>query len=331
MQKKCKQFTQLSQEERVEIYSFLREWFSYREIGDRLSRHHTTIMREVLRNWVDIWWWNIVYKPIQANKKQVFRRNCANKKHIKLNRNISLRTKIYQLLSDKAKDWWPDEILWRLKKEWWSVVSTPTLYRYIHSHWPTRTRLLHHKDRWYRKRYIQETRWRFSDVASIEERDPIVMMRNTLYHWEWDTIVSCNHKGWAVTLVERKARYTRIKKVIDTKAERIYGVMLYLLYNEKIETLTMDNGKEFAKLSQLQRKLNIKCYRAHPYSSYERWTNERTNWLIRRYLPKGCNIDEYSDQEIQIIEDRLNHKPRKILDYCTPYEVYHTTDLSYTK
>lgn len=330
VQKQCKEFNQLSQEERVEIYTFLREWLSYRDIAKRLHRHHTTISREIKRNSIDVWWWKIVYKPIQAEKKRIKRREKANMWHIKLNKNIALRTKIYQLLSDKEKDRWPDEILWRLKKEWREIVSTPTLYRYIHSHWPTRTRLLLHKERWYAKRYSKEKRWTLNDwIPNIDQRDKIIETRETLYHWEWDTIVWKDHKSWAVTLVERKSRYLRIMKTRNFTSDTIYGIMLYLLYNEKINTLTTDNGKEFARLVDLQKKLNIQCYRAHPYASYERWTNEITNGLIRRYIPKGCDIHKYTNEEIQIIEHRINHKPRKILDYRTPYEVYNNINLSY--
>lgn len=329
-QSKIKHYNHLSQEERIEISFGLREWLSFRDIAKRLWRHHTTISREIQTNGIDYWRWNVAYKPLNAQKKKIVRRETANKLHVKLSRNQSLRTKIYQLLCDKWKDRSPNEILWRLKLEWWEVVSTPTLYRYIHNRWPTRTRLLLHKDRWYRKRYTKEKRWTFNDgVPRIDERDKIVDSRTTLYHWEWDTIVSKNHKGWAVTLVERASRYLRIHRTSSFNSKTVYWVILYMLYKEKILTLTVDNGKEFAKLKTIQEKLKIKCYRAHPYSSYERWTNERTNWLVRKYLPKGCDISLYSNEEIQIMENLLNHKPRKCLDYRTPYEVYYNTKLSY--
>lgn len=326
-QKQRKGFAQLSQEERIEIYSFLREWLSFREIGERLKRHHTTISREIHRNSRDYWWENVIYKPLEAEKKRLARKYKANQKLIKLNKNIALRTKIYQLLSSN-KDRWPDEILWRLKREWWEVVSTPTLYRYIHEHW--RWLLLLHKERGYHKRYNKEKRGKFNDwIAVIHEREAEILTRQSWYHREWDTIVSKDHKWWAVTLVERRSRYTCMRKIDTFESSTVYTVMHYLLYPEKKDTLTMDNGKEFAKLALLQKKLQIKCYRTHTYASYERWTNERTNGLIRRYIPKGCDISQYSHEQIESIVHLLNHKPRKILDYRTPYEVYHNSNLSY--
>lgn len=321
-------FSQLSQEERVEIYTFLREGVSLREISRRLQRHHTTISREVSRNSKDFGRGKTLYKPLQAQERYLLRKRKANLWHIKLRKDHRLRTKIYQLLNDTALWWWPDEILWRLQQEWRNVVSTPTLYRYIHTHW--RGILLLHKEKGYRKRYSKETRGRIDDgIACISERDPQIGLRKTLGDREADTVLSRDRSSWLVTLVERKSRYLLIGRVKMHESKHVCWLLHRLLAGEQVSTLTTDNGKEFARLGGVQSKLGIICYRTHPYASYEKWTNERTNGLIRRYLPKGCDMSKYSEKEIENIRDRLNHKPRKILGYRTPYEVYHNSYLSY--
>lgn len=316
-------FRQLSQEERVEMYSLREQKYSFREIARRLQRHHTTISREFSRNSS-----KALYQPLQAHHRHLLRKRKANQGHIKLRRDTSLRSKIFSLLIDTALGWWPDEILWRLRIQGRDVVSTPTLYRYIHS--SGRSKLLRHGKCWYRTRYKRENRWKmlFDGVASIEQRDKQIERRDRIGDREWDTVLSSNRSSWLVTLVERKSRYLLMRRVSTHQSKEVCNMICELLATEQVSTLTTDHGKEFSGLRGVENMLGIVCYRAHPYASYERWTNERTNGLIRRYLPKGCDMSKYSEKEIEDIRDRLNRKPRKILGYRTPYEVYHNIHLS---
>ncbi len=329
MQKQNNQNNQLNQEHRVEIYKLLWQNKSAREIWKILWFHHTTIYREINRNSIDYWRWRTKYKPLVAEKKRVERRFNANQNHIKLRKNTSLRTKIYHILSDTSKDRWPDEILGRLKLEWRAVVSTSTLYKYIRAY-TDRRRYLRHKKKWYKKNKRKKTEtilW----VNKIDKRPGIINNRERIWDFEIDTVVSCRGwKWWLFTATDRKSKYEIIKKVWNLKSKTLLITMLACLKWESVYSLTSDNWSEFAKLSELQELLKITCYTAHPYSSFERWTNEKHNWFIRRYIPKGSDISKYTDKEIQIIQNKLNHKPRKILDYLTPYEVYHNTKLNYT-
>ena len=95
-----------------------------------------------------------------------------------------------------------------------------------------------------------------------------------------------------------------------------------------VKSLTIDNWTEFSKIRRFRKKW-IKIYRCHAYSSYEKWTNERHNWMIRWRIPKGYDISLIDEESIAEIEKTLNHKPRKILWYRTPYEVYHNLELKY--
>lgn len=331
MQTQKNRYKHISQEERVEIYKFFSMGKSQREISRLLWRSHSTIGREIRRNSADKWWGKIVYKPLKAQKKYEWRRYEANKKHTILLRDHDQREKIKKLLLKYWDSRWPDEILWRLNREWFKPVSTPTLYRFIRRYWKAWEKKLRFKTKGYKHRgKIDRRGQRLANIPLITERPKIVETRERVWDWEWDTIVSNRSvKWWAVTLVDRKSRYLLLQKVKDFQKDTIATTMIYLLHNEKKHTITIDNWVEFSWFLTVLTKLAIDWYLAHPYASYERWTNEKHNDLIRRYIPKWIDINQYSDTELRTIKDKLNHKPRKILNYKTPYEVYHDKNLTY--
>lgn len=327
-QYKSNVYKHLNQEQRVEIYAFLREWLSYREIWKRLEVSHTTISREVKRNSTDKWWWIYVYKPIEAEKIYKNRRDKANFEHIKLWRDHKLRSKIEDILMSE-KNRWPDEILWRLKLEWFKVISISTLYRFIREYKPTLQRCLRYKYKWYRTNKKWNKRKKlYQDVPNIRERPEIINERWRLWDFEWDTVVSGHkHKWWLASLADRMSRYYLIKKVGNLKANTINLTLKAMLIWEKVESITFDNWVEFSDISKLERQ----CFRADAYASYQRWTNEKHNWFLRRFIPKWEDINKRTDEEIQEIQNIINNKPRKILGYKTPYEVYHKVNLNYIK
>jgi len=328
MQNKSNVYKHLNQEQRVEIYCFLCKKLSFREIWRRLWVSHTTVSREIKRNSLDKWWWIYQYKPIEAEKLYKERRDNANFKHIKLRRDHRLREKI-EILLISEKNRGPDEILWRLKLEWFEVVSVATLYRFIRECEPVRERYLRYKQKWYKtiKKWNKRKKM-YQDVPNIKERPEIINQRWRIGDFEWDTVVSGHkHKWWLATLADRMSRYYLLKKVGNLKASTLNLTITAMLQWEIVESITFDNWVEFSDISQLQRQ----CFRADCYASWQRWTNEKHNWFLRRFIPKWANIDERTDEEIQIIQNIINHKPRKILGYKTPYEVYHDINLTYIK
>lgn len=122
----------LTQEERVEIYKYVSMWCSYREIWRRMGVAHTTISREIQRNSIDLWWEKTKYDPLKAEKKRQLRRYKANQWHIILWRDHKQRKLLVEKLKEKWEDRWPDEMIWRIKRELWrKTVSSSTLYRFI--------------------------------------------------------------------------------------------------------------------------------------------------------------------------------------------------------
>lgn len=315
-------FRQISQEERVEIYSFLREGLSYREIGRRLERSHTSISREVARNGIDYGWWKVVYKAIEAHKMYLERKHKANRSHVKLRKNSQLRCKILYLFENTK--WWPDEIVWRLKYEWWEVVSTGTLYRYIYLYSPRWKQYLLHKGYGYRKKYGSRKWGNYKDIWLTDVRENKYDTREEIWHTESDSIVSSG-KWWLTVNVDRCSRYVRIRKIESLEWETVYKAMRSMLKWEVVKSITIDNWWEFSKIRRFKRICEI--YRCNTYASYEKWTVENTNGIIRRDIPKWTDISELTEEQIQEIEDRINHKPRKILGYRTPYEVQHSIQL----
>ena len=233
-----------------------------------------------------------------------------------------------KLLREKWRSWWPDEILWRIRLELWKkVISTATFYRFIREDKPELQRYLRYKQKGYRTKNKGNKRKKmYQDVPNIKEREKIINQRWRIWDFEWDTVISGKkYWWWLVSLTDRKSRYYLIKKIKDLKAETINIIIKTMLYWKTVESITFDNWVEFSKIS----KLWYVCYRADTYASWQRWTNEKHNWYLRWFIPKWANIDNRSDKEIQQIQNLINHKPRKILNYKTPYEIYYNKSISY--
>ena len=165
--------------------------------------------------------------------------------------------------------------------------------------------------------------------TSIDERPEIVDSRTEEGHWEGDTVVGKRNGKESVilTLLEKKTQnYIAIRipgktsEAVNTAMERLHEEFGEK-FSQVFKTITVDNGAEFADFAQIE-KYGTKVYFAHPYTSWERAQNERHNGLLRRYVPKGISIENFSDEDILWAADALNSLPRKNLGYCTPEELF---------
>ena len=176
-----------------------------------------------------------------------------------------------------------------------------------------------------RKRYGKhDRRGIIPNRQSIETRPSVVDERSRIGDWEADTIIGKNHIQAIVSLVERKSGYTLIRKVKRKTARAVRKAAISLLkpHQDKVHTLTADNGKEFAEHERIAKDLDADFYFAHPYASWERGTNENTNGLIRQYFPKNRDFTTITQQEINHAMKRLNSRPRKRLGFLTPAQVF---------
>lgn len=164
---------------------------------------------------------------------------------------------------------------------------------------------------------------------SIDERPAEVKERNTFGHWESDTVQGKKKKGEPVafTIVERLTGCYLTIRVEGKTTDGIACAMAQLKeqfgdkFNQVFRSITTDNGSEFAAFSDFE-ALGTKVYFAHPYSSWERPVNERSNRILRKFIPKGKSIHAYTDEQILIFSDEINATPRKRLGYRTPEELF---------
>ena len=238
-------------------------------------------------------------------------------------------------VAEKIRQHWsPEQIAGRLKVAppkalAGKAISHTTIYRWI---WacPQRSERLRpflrvaYKKR--RKPYGKPSkRGQIPNRVSIDDRPAVVEGRTRLGDWEGDTIVGKGRSGYVVTNVDRTSRYTVARKVERATAASVTAALheaMRRLPADRRRTETFDNGREFAGHEKIARLLQMEVYFAHPYSSWERGTNENTNGLLRQYLPKGTDFSQLTEWQLASYVLELNNRPRKCLNYRTCAEVF---------
>jgi IS30 family transposase len=309
-------YKQLTSEQRYQISALKRMEHSQTEIAKELEVHKSTISRELRRNVGERG-----YRPKQANEKARERREQSTSK-----KRISAET--WKVVEEKVRqDWSPEQVSGWLKKHQELDLSPEWIYQHILVDQQTggdlNTHLRQHGKR--RKRYGKyDRRGTLPNRVSIEERPQLVEQRERLGDWEVDTLVGKGHRGALVSLVERKSRYTLLQPVTQRLANLVADATVSLLhpFAASVYTITGDNGKEFAEHVRIAETLKANFYFAHPYAAWERGTNENTNGLVRQYFPKKTDFSKVTLSETQLAVDKLNHRPRKCLDFKSPFEVF---------
>ena len=300
-------YTHLTQEERYQIYALLREGFSKRHIALRLERAPSTICREIKRN---------------RNRNAYFAKHAhklAKTRHSSNHKTVDPAV-WKQVKNYLALQWSPEQIASYI------AVSMHSIYRYILQDKMKGGYLYQHlrfRNQRKRKYGHPETRGKLNNRRSIHERPQIIDQRSRFGDLEIDTIVGKNHQQSLVSIVDRKTGYLWLKKCSTRKSQDVREATIHLLdpIKEELQIITADNGKEFSLHEQIADELGIEFYFADPYSAWQRGTNENTNGLIRQYIRKGSNLNDYSDEYIAEITYRLNHRPRKRLGFKSPSQV----------
>lgn len=308
-------YTQLTQEQRYQIKALKDNGISQANIAATIGVHPSTVSRELKRNKG-----KRGYREKQAHQFALARRAKAKPK---------ITPEMWQVVEDKIRqEWSPEQISGWLKREGLQSVSHERIYQYILTDKNTGGDLYKSlrckKKR--KKRYgSQDRRGQIPNRKSIEARPEVVEKRSRLGDMEIDMVIGKGHQGGLVTIVERKSRFTFIGQVGSKQAQEVADMTIALLkpVANQVKTITADNGKEFAQHQRVADELSADYYFAHPYASWERGTNENTNGLIRQYFPKTTNFHEVTDEQVMHVVNRLNHRPRKTLDYRTPHEVFY--------
>jgi IS30 family transposase len=307
-------YTQLTQAQRYQISVLLKIGQNQSEIAKMIGKHKSTISREVGRNQGQRG-----YRPKQAQQLSMDRRKKATPR---------IQAATWALVESKLQeDWSPEQISDWLKQNTDIQVSHERIYQYILADKRAGGSLHKHlrcqKKR--RKRYGgNDRRGKLPNRRSIEERPEIVDQRQRIGDWEVDTMIGNGHRQAIVTLTERKSRFALLRKVERRKANLVSAAVIDLLQPvaDRSHTITSDNGKEFAEHERIAQELEVSFFFAHPYAAWERGANENMNGLVRQYIPKNRDLSSVTDEELVQIMNKLNHRPRKCLDFKTPFEVF---------
>lgn len=318
-------YKHLSLDERVELYSQIKQGISLRAIALKLGRTHTSLSRELRRHTK----YGRSYKPVLAHRR-------ATRWAFKQRYKAPMKSPeiLNYALAKLRLGWGPEIIAGRIGIDHHGLsTSYESIYRWIYSKPWKKHKLWQHlecgRPRRHRKHGRQVTsKYKLLDTKSIDLRSIKVNNRRRVGHWETDLIEGSRGSSAALSItVERKARYVKIKKVKDKTGESKFKSLVKQL--ESLPTflrvsITADRGPENRDHLNWETKLGVKVYFCHAYHSWEKGTVENTiKRGVRRFIPKGESMSQYTVKEVQTIEDWINHRPMKCLQYLTPYEKIH--------
>ena len=317
-------YTHFTLDERKYLQQLLSEGYSIRRAAAVLERSPSSVSREIRRNWAK-------YKPKAPDNPYWYNHWHAQNLYTTRRREqvraaLKPGTKRWDFIVRGLSQWWsPEQICGRWEKEHPKAkkLSITTIYRYIRQKkFPDITPKTHQRRRG--KKYVR----RDSNCNTIHpdriipEWPKEIKQRKRFGDWEGDTVLGGIGKGLLLTLVDRKSRYVRIGLLEHKTAEETRQEIERCLAGLPVESLSFDNGSEFAQFHELEAALKTLVYFAEPHKPWQRGTNENTNDLIRFFFPKGYDFRKVMEEDIARVERLLNSRPRKCLKWKTPAEVF---------
>lgn len=314
-----KGYHHLTRDQRCQFYVLKTRGDSISEIALTLGVHRSTLYRELARNTGQRG-----YRFQQAQEMASKRAECSSRNSLKMTSELT------NLIEAKLRlQWSPEQISGWLKREQGDEsVSHETIYQYV---WEDKLgggnlykELRHHGKKYNKRGSGKAGRGCIPGRIDIAERPAVVDEKSRIGDWEIDTIIGKGHRGAVVTMVERHSKLTLLAQVSRKTAQEVEEALTSKLGEiaDCVLTITADNGKEFANHELVSATLGATMYFAHPYCSWERGLNEHTNGLVRQYLPKHQRLDRVAQERIVQIETLLNNRPRKVLQFRTPLEVF---------
>ena len=326
------QYTQLTLEQRERIYGLKEQGKSFRDIAKILDRDHRTIAREYARNRYA----GQEYIPCKAEQISV-NRGVQQRKKAPLK---NVETFLYVRKKLRKEHWSPERIAGRIKIDHPHLSICPeTIYQYIYGKGrkyklETYLRKRHKKRQEKIGRSVQREKSssRIPDAIMIDKRRTKANNRTQVGHFETDLMEGSRRTQAALSVtVERKTRYTIISKVSNKQAhikEKVLTKRLKTLQSLSksnkpiVRSITSDNGSENTNHKQVSQTLGVDMYFCYPYHSWEKGSVENRIGCIRQYIPKGTSIHQYTEAQIQWLENKLNNTPMKCLGYLTPAEAF---------
>ncbi len=318
----------LNLEERIELEAALRAGDAQATVAARLARSAGTISREVALNGGPG-----CYRAAVAHRAAQGRRGAARRGDCAIDEHPPLRAEVHERL---RRGWSPEEIAGSLKRDHPDLplmhTSHESIYRYVYvvARGELQRELAaclrrHHRTRKPRRRGVAATQGKLQDMVLVDQRPPEVEDRLIPGHYEGDLILGAGNKSAVGVLVERTSRYTFLCHLLEKNAPSVreaFTRKLEGLPASLLKSLTYDQGKEMAEHKRLATDLNLQVFFCHPHSPWERGTCESQNGRIRHYLPKGTDLSLISYQQLSAYQEMLNERPRKILGWKSPAQVF---------
>jgi IS30 family transposase len=319
------EYCHLTSCERSQIYALLSNGCSQRQIAYLLNKSPSTISREIKRNTG-----GRGYRPKQAQAKSEERRILASHTPKKMH------GKLLNLIEEKLHlDWSPEQISKRLAASD-ILISHESIYLHVWKDKRLGGRLythLRHAGKKYHKRGCKKAGRGLFRIVWIFNKDQLLLRIKNAWGREGGTVLGAHHKGAVLSVVDRTSKFSLFVNLAGKTSSGVnkaiierFNLFLQEYPSFKLKqiarTITFDNGKEFSGHEAITKALGIDCYFAKPYHSWERGLNEHTNGMICQYYPKKTDFTNLSEEKTQWIENRLNYRPRKVLDYMTPREVF---------
>lgn len=319
------QYTQLTLQEREKIFVLRARGKTATEIAGVLGRHKATISRELRRNRAPTY---NRYSAHSANKRSMQRNKRRGRKRKLANKALRQHV-VKKLLKEQ---WSPEIIAHRLVSDMpGTTISHETIYKFVYAPKNSKRKELiraltrQHYKRKHRGYSRKHCKAHIPSRISIKERPAIVLERTRFGDWEADTMVSRKSLAAIAVVLERKSRYARLAKLTHKSAAWMRSAInrrLGRLPEHLRRTITFDNGSENVEHILINKRLGTQSYFCEPFHSYEKGSVEQVVGLVRRYLPKGCDLSRITSQQLRMIEKRINNRPRKCLQYLMPTEVY---------
>jgi IS30 family transposase len=317
---------QLTAADRKAIEVLLSEQYTVSSIASKLGVDKSTICREITNRSTPAGY----LASIAQINYEVKHKNTGRKRKLKYS-----HTQNY-VLEKIMFGWSPEQIAGRMKLEnRTDCVCMETIYNWIYTDPLCKQDKIYQYLRLAKKRrtihHARKTKsLKILNKISIHQRPAIVRTKTEYGHWEGDSVIYTNKQA-INTLNELMTGIVRFTKLDQKTASLTSMAMVSTLSKEAAKTLTLDNGTEFMNHEHITQHTGTSIYFCDPYSSYQRGSNENSNGLLRRYLPKKSNIQALTQEELDDIAWELNHRPRKRLGYLSPIEFYQLNVLNLPK
>ncbi|MGM0629094.1 MAG: IS30 family transposase [Patescibacteria group bacterium] len=318
-------YTYFTKESRIALAALRRAGHSSLNCAEELGMDKSSVNRELKRHSCP----DGVYRGAKAHKQYLEKRKEAKSASRKIKNDSKLKSHIRKRLKKKDS---PEQIAGRNKLNGtYQYVCAETIYQWIFQEEKQFTKYLRrigHKGKYRRKRgtKVREKARDEAKIKRIDIRPPEVEERSRIGDYEGDTILGKDKRKRLLSNVDRFSGYGMLDRLDLVKAEivrRKTAARFKCIPSSKKHTYTYDNGVELGEEDgELEKMIKMEVYRAYPYHSWERGSNENYNGLVRDFFPKGIDFGNITDKEVKRVERNLNHRPRKRLGYLTPHEVY---------